>query len=68
MKVKYDKKVDALYVSLAKGKYSDSIKVSDHVVVDKDKKGNILGIEILDATLNVPAFDPQKFDFQYQTI
>lgn len=67
MKIKYDKKVDALYFALAKGKYSDSIKVSDNVVVDKDKNGNILGIEVLDATENIPAFNPNNVKFHFQT-
>jgi len=68
MKIKYDKKVDALYFTLAKGKYSDSVKVSENVMVDKDSKGNILGIEVLDATENIPAFNPKDVKFQIQTI
>ena len=47
MKIKYDKKVDALYFTLAKGDYSSSTKVSNTILVDKDSKGNILGIEFL---------------------
>ncbi|MCX6705787.1 MAG: DUF2283 domain-containing protein [Candidatus Woesebacteria bacterium] len=68
MKVRYDKKVNALYISLAKGKYSDSVKISDTVLVDKDKNGKILGIEVLEATKNIPAFDPQKVDFKVQAV
>ena len=60
MKMKYDKKVDAVYIELAKGKYSKTRKVSDAVLVDEDAKGKPLGIEILDATRNISAFDPQK--------
>jgi uncharacterized protein YuzE len=67
MKVKYDKKVDALYISLAKGEYGKSRKVSGSIVVDEDKKGKILGVEILDASKNVPAFDPKKVEFKVQT-
>lgn len=68
MKIKYDKKVDALYFTLAKGKYSDSIKVSENIMVDKDAKGNILGIEVLDATQNIPAFNPKDIKFKIQTV
>ncbi|MEK7186340.1 MAG: DUF2283 domain-containing protein [Patescibacteria group bacterium] len=60
MKFKYDKKVDAVYIELAKGKYDASRKISDAILVDEDKKGNILGIEILDATKNINAFDPEN--------
>lgn len=61
MKTKYDKKTDAVYIELAKGKYEVSRKISDAIVVDEDKKGKVLGIEILDATENIAAFNPQKF-------
>ena len=60
MKIRYDKKVDAAYIELAKGKYSASRKISDSIVVDEDKKGKVLGIEILDASKNISAFNPQK--------
>lgn len=68
MKIKYDKKVDALYFSLAKGTYSDSVKISDNILVDKDSKGKVLGFEVLDATLNIPAFNPQDVKFKVQTV
>ena len=68
MKIKYDKKVDALYFTLAKGKYSESVKVSENVMVDKDSEGNILGIEVLDATESIPAFNPKDVKFQVQSV
>lgn len=67
MKMKYDKKVDAVYIELAKGKYNITRKISDAVVVDEDKSGKVLGIEILDATKNISAFDPQNTKFTLQT-
>lgn len=60
MKMRYDKKVDAMYIELSKGVYKKSRKITDAIVVDEDKKGNILGIEILDATENIPDFNPNK--------
>ena len=44
MKMKYDKKVDAVCIELAKGSYKASRKISDAILVDEDAKGNILGI------------------------
>ena len=35
--MRYDRKVDAAYIELAKGKYSKTRKVSDVVLVDEDK-------------------------------
>lgn len=64
MKMRYDKKTDAMYIELSNGLYDKSRKISDSIMVDEDKKGNILGIEILDATKNIPEFDPGKLSFQ----
>lgn len=64
MKIRYDSKVDAVYIELAKGKYEISRDVSDVVIVDEDKNGKVLGIEILDATENIPAFDPKNISLQ----
>lgn len=67
MKIHYDPKVDAVYIELAKGKYEISREISDSVVVDEDKNGKVLGIEILDAKKNISAFDPQNTKFTVQT-
>lgn len=50
MKIHYDPKVDAAYIELAKGKYEVSREISESVVVDEDKNGKILGVEVLDVS------------------
>jgi len=50
MKIEYSKDVDALYVQFRKGYVSKSREIEEGVVVDLDKNGHILGIEILDAS------------------
>jgi uncharacterized protein YuzE len=64
MKIRYDSKVDAMYIELAKGKYEVSREISASVIVDEDKNGKVLGIEILDATENIPAFNPKNISVQ----
>ena len=64
MKIRYDSKVDVMYIKLAKGKYESTRKVSDVILVDEDKNGKVLGIEILDATENIPAFNPKNISVQ----
>ena len=49
MKSTYDTIADALYITFKKGKISNTIKLSDRLIVDLDSKGNTVGIEILDA-------------------
>lgn len=67
MKIHYDPKVDAIYIELAKGIYEVSREISDSIVVDEDKKGKVLGIEILDASKNISAFNPQNTRFIIQS-
>lgn len=67
MKIRYDSKVDAMYIKLAKGKYDSTRKVSDVILVDEDKNGKVLGIEILDATESIPSFDPKSAKLSIQT-
>lgn len=55
MKITYDKKADAAYIKLSdKAVYDASKKITPDVVVDYAKDGTIVGIEILDASRNMP--------------
>ena len=67
MKMRYDSKVDVVYIELSKGRYSKTRKISDTILVDEDSKGKVLGIEILDAKKNISAFDPQNTKFIIQS-
>ena len=50
MKINYDKIADAIYLTVSKGKINKSIRMNDRLVVDVSNKGNIIGIEFLDAS------------------
>jgi uncharacterized protein YuzE len=54
MKITYDKMADALYIYLRKGKVAKTKKVTNRFLIDVDKKGNVLGIEILEASRQIP--------------
>ena len=54
MEIKYDKKADAAYIKFRRGTFAKNKKIDDFTVIDLDKKGNILGIEILDASKRIP--------------
>lgn len=54
MKIEYDKIADAMYIYLKKAKVFKSIKMQDRLIVDLDKKGNVIGIEVLDASSQMP--------------
>ena len=67
MKLQYDIKEDAIYFDLAKGKYNKTRKITDSILVDEDKSGKVLGIEILDAKENITAFDPHQTSLPIQS-
>jgi uncharacterized protein YuzE len=48
-KIEYDKTVDSLYV-YAGEKVHKTIKINSRVLFDVDKKGKIVGIEVLNAS------------------
>ena len=53
MKMCYDKTADAMYIRLRDGKIKGTVKVNDRLMIDVDQKGNTIGVELLDATLEL---------------
>ncbi|MEK6830734.1 MAG: DUF2283 domain-containing protein [Nanoarchaeota archaeon] len=50
MEITYDKDADALYIRFIKGKFFKNKKIDDLTIIDLDENGQILGIELLDAS------------------
>ena len=54
MKFTYDKEADAAYIyledSIADGEAEKTIELNDNIIVDFNKNGKLLGIEILSAS------------------
>ena len=50
MKIEYDREVDAVYIYMQQKEVVKTIELSDVVKVDLDEVGNLIGIEVLDAT------------------
>ncbi len=53
VKVEYDRKADAMYIWLRRTKYDISEELAENVVIDLDKSGRIIGIEVLDVSKNL---------------
>lgn len=49
-KIEYDESVDALYISAGSGKVHRTIKLNPRVLLDVNKVGKLVGIEVLDAS------------------
>lgn len=54
MRFEYDKDVDAAYIylegSIADGEVKKTIELNDNIILDFDKNGKLLGVEILSAS------------------
>ncbi len=54
MNKSYDKEADAMYIEFRKGKFAKNRKIDDFTIIDLDEKGNMLGIEFLNASKRIP--------------
>ena len=68
MKITYDEKVDAMYIKLRTGRYDHSKKVTDDILVDVNQKGEVLGLEILDASKNIGKVKKEKVAVEFAGI
>ncbi len=55
MKITYDKEVDALNVSIRPGAVAKTVEVAPEVILDIDRRGRLLNLEILGAREKVGA-------------
>jgi len=62
MKIKYDQEVDILLIELSDSKIYESDESKPGVIIDYDKEGNIVKIEILDASKRTNT--PFKFEYE----
>jgi len=61
MKVRYDAETDTLTLLLRSSAVHESDEDKAGVILDYDKDGNVVGIEILDASKRVE--DPQRIEY-----
>jgi len=62
MKVKYDKEVDVLYIVFSENKIKESDEEKSGIILDYEKQGLIVGIEILDASKRMK--NPNKVEYE----
>lgn len=68
MKITYDKKVNAMYIKLRAGRYDHSKKVTDDILVDVTKNGEVLGLEVLDASRNIGKVKQERVPVEFAGI
>ena len=62
MKISYDAATDTLTMVLKSGPVAESDEEKAGVILDFDEAGDVVGIEILDASLRVE--DPRAIEFR----
>jgi YD repeat-containing protein len=65
MKVIYDKETDTLSIILRPGKVAESDEPREGLILDYDKSGRLVAIELLDASEQVKG--PQSVEFALAT-
>ncbi len=62
MKLIYDKETDTLYLKLNEGEVVESDEDKPGLILDYDADGNILGIEILNASQKVNQLEEMEYE------
>ena len=57
MRITYDTKADAIYIGLKDGEFAKNREVDPGIVLDLGQDGELLGIEILDASSRINLAD-----------
>lgn len=65
MRIRYDKKIDALYIKLRSGRYDHTKKITGDILVDVTKAGEVLGLEILEASKNIGRVKKEKVPIEF---
>lgn len=64
MKVKYDAEVDLMRIIFSDSEISESDEEKPGIILDYDDKGNIVGIEILNASKKI--VNPKSVEYEIE--
>lgn len=64
MKVTYDEEADALYLTLREEEYYESDEIKKGLIIDYDKEGNPIGVEIVGASAHLNQEDLSTVNFE----
>ena len=56
MKARYDPEVDALSIKWGETQYAESNEVAPGIILDYDLDGNVIGVEVLDASKQIEQY------------
>ncbi len=64
MRISYDQSDDAIYIRFSEAEYFESDEVREGIVLDFDKAGQIVAMEILDVSKRLPATSMDNINFE----
>ena len=64
MKVTYDEEADALYMTLREAEYYESDEIKEGLIIDYDREGNPIGMEIVGASAYLDQKDLSTVNFE----
>ncbi|MGK7933679.1 MAG: DUF2283 domain-containing protein [Microcystaceae cyanobacterium] len=67
MKLKYDAEVDVLSINWCDVEIEESESISAGVILDYDQDGNVVGVEILNASRKIENFSPNIWEEKKET-
>ena len=54
MKIQYDKRADALYIYLGKGRIKKTVKAGRNILIDLGARERVLGVEFYKVSRSIP--------------
>jgi len=63
MKIKYDKEVDIIYIQFSENKIKESDEDKPGIIIDYDNKGNVVAIEVLNASKKMKYPNSINYEF-----
>ena len=64
MEISYDEEADAMYIKFRDGEFGSNKKIDGNTIIDLDKDGNLLGIELLSVKKRVPKESLSEISFK----
>ena len=64
MEITYDKDADAMYIKFREGEFGSNKVIDRETIIDLDKRGNLLGIEILSVSKRIPLSSLSEISFK----
>lgn len=68
MKIIYDRDTDILTMIFKDGKVAESDELRDGIIIDYDKKGHIISMELMDASEHTPKPSSLAYEVKEVTV